>query len=129
MTIDSFSGSDWQNVFQSGGITYHGAVLDASGFAATFFVSPSGKSLGTEPFVVTEPKLTAVGFNASGDFVVDATGLDPRKTYQLKRGTNLLTGFPDMIGDAVTGVASMRFIDPEPPVSRTFFYVLYLMED
>lgn len=120
LMLDSFSGSDWENVFLSGEITFGGAFLDAPGFASTFFVSADGKSLSTEPFVTADPKLTVVGFNGSGDLVFDATDLDPDLTYTLKRGTDLIA-FPDTVGSPITAVSATQLIDENPPAGKAFY--------
>ncbi len=70
--------------------------------------------------VTADPKLTVVGFNGSGEFVIDATDLDPGLTYELKRGTDLVS-FPVTVGAAVSGVDSTQFIDAAPPAGKAFY--------
>lgn len=48
-TITSFSGSDWEDEFLAGNITFEGAVLDAADFALRFTASNGGQTLAYTP--------------------------------------------------------------------------------
>lgn len=69
--------------------------------------------------VTGEPSLVVDGFDVNG---LNFTGndLDPGKSYQLVRGTDLVT-FPDPIGAPVTGVTSSTFLDDAPPAGKAFY--------
>jgi hypothetical protein len=67
------------------------------------------------------PKLALVGFN-NGTWTFAATGLDPAKSYQLKRGANL-ESFPTPVGATVTGTTTATFTDPAPPSATAFYRI------
>jgi hypothetical protein len=64
--------------------------------------------------------LISQGFSELGGFVLDASNLNPSKTYNLTRGTDLVT-FPDSVGVPVTGVATFQFTDDSPPAGKAFY--------
>jgi hypothetical protein len=76
-----------------------------------------------EPVIVSQPELKIVGFDMAGDFVLDATGLDPAKTYELKRSINL-TSFesltPPILMEGANG-ATQQAKDGNPPAGKAFY--------
>jgi hypothetical protein len=117
------SGYDWENLFTAGSITLDGAPLDLAGFEANFAVTNDGKTLqigtGGTPDQGA-PTLIPAGFNEFGEFVINAVNLNPAMTYDLTRGTDLLT-FPDFVDFSVFGETSFEFIDDAPPVGQAYY--------
>jgi len=123
-TVASFGGYDWENALTTNnGFTLDGNPIDSAAFNANFAVTNHGQTLqrgtGGTPDP-GEPTLLPVGFNGSGDYIIDAVNLDPAKAYDLTRGIDLLT-FPDFVDIQVFGVSSFQFTDEAPPAGKAFY--------
>ena len=53
---------------------------------------------------------------------VSATGLDPARTYELRRSTNLVT-FTPVAGTQTTGMATATLTDPSAPTGNAFYAI------
>ena len=126
LSLSTFTGTDWENQFISGNITLDGVTLDLAGFTANFAVSTDGMSFtrGTGGTPSSDPtQLVVVGFDGLGAFVMDASNLDPAKTYELTTSPDFssfgaLT--PQVIVDGASG-AQQRLKDENPPVGKAFY--------
>lgn len=117
------SGYDWENLFLAGSITLDEAPLDAEGFAANFAVTNGGQTLAIGSGGTPDqgaPILSITGPDEFDDFLINAINLNPGKTYELYRGTDLLT-FPDLVDFPVTGETAFEFIDIDPPEGKAFY--------
>lgn len=71
-----------------------------------------------------ELRITAAGFNGSGDFEVTVTGLDTAKSYVLKRSANLADGFPVTAFGPFTPVLTTETVaDTAPPAGKAFYRI------
>jgi hypothetical protein len=106
-------------------------TTDAFGDLAFTWAVPDGNTLaafsGIQVATITEPSsattVEAVGFDGAGDFLINAFQLDPAKTYELKRSTDLqefssLT--PKVIIDGSNG-AQQQIKDENPPVGKALY--------
>jgi len=71
------------------------------------------------------PTLEITGFSPA-EVLLDAAGLDPLKSYQVRRGP-ALSGFPDFVDAPVTGASTHQFKDLNPPAGRAFYFLEELL--
>ena len=102
---------DWQ---QNGGPNGIGSyfVLDEFG-GGLRIVSSANPAPGA-------PQLSPLGFSQQGEFLLEASRLDPAKSYRIRRGTSL-ADFPETVGSTISGQPAAQRSDPAPPPGRAFY--------
>ena len=92
-------------------------LTTANGDTFTYNMANFTLSLG-EPI---EPTVVDFGFNTEGGFEISYANLDPSITYQLRRSTDITSGFTTDVGPTFSGAILNTFIDDVPPAERAFY--------
>ena len=103
---------------------------DASGNATiqlastTEFVVLNGFSLASGPGSAGEMSITRIAFNLQAEVELTVTGMDPAKTYVLKRSADLVDGFPFTAFGPFSPASDTEVVIDAAPLPGRAFYII-----
>lgn len=99
------------------------ADTDGDTFDDDIELAEGSDPLDSSSFPITaEPVAESISFNLSGEVEILVSGLDPSRTYQLLRGSDL-SSFSEVIETKVPAAESEIFTDTAPPTGNAFYIV------